>query len=339
MPNPAKRKTASRAETRAPFLLDGTAAPAGALTRVELPVSRLPTGMWLSLPVGILHGRRPGPVLWISATMHGDELNGVPIIRHLLQRIDPKTFAGTLLTVPIVNIFGLLQESRYLPDRRDLNRCFPGSERGSAASQLAHLFMQKVVAHCDVGLDLHTGSGGRENWPQIRCDLDDEETRRLATQFGAPLMMHAKLRDGSLREAATKLGKRVLLYEAGEASRFDAHAVEIGVRGAERVMASLGMLDAPTTSTEPDALVSRFSLWSRAPRAGFCEMSVALGSKVEAGQQVAEVFNALTPKGMAVRSKIDGVVVGLLRTPLVQRGDAIAHIAQIVGEDAVRPGV
>ena len=329
MQNPARRKTASRAESRAPFLLDATPAPAGALTRVELPVSRLPTGMWLSLPVGILHGKRPGPVVWLSATMHGDELNGVPIIRHLLQRIDPKTFTGTLLAVPIVNIFGLLQESRYLPDRRDLNRCFPGAERGSAASQLAHLFMEKIVAHSEFGIDLHTGSGGRENLPQIRCDLDDPETKRLATRFGAPMLMHAKLRDGSLRAAATKLGKRVLLYEAGEASRFDTHAVEIGVRGIMRVMESLGMLDSESPTLESEAMVSRFSVWSRATRAGFCEILVGLGAKVEEGQPVAEVFSALTPKGTVVRSKIDGVVVGLLRTPLVQRGDAIAHIARI----------
>jgi len=272
--------------------------------------------------------------------MHGDELNGVPIIRHLLRAISPKKFSGTLLTVPIVNIFGLLQESRYLPDRRDLNRCFPGSERGSAASQLAHLFMRKIVARCQVGVDLHTGSGGRANYPQIRCDLDDEKTRCLAAEFGAPVMMHAKLRDGSLRAAATKLDKRVLLYEAGEASRFDTPSVNIGVRGVLRVLASLGMVDQGTAARAGTAkhtpalttsLISRSSVWSRATRAGFCEVEAELGDHVVEGQPIAEVFNALTPKGAIVRAKTDGVVVGLLRAPLVQRGDAIAHVARIDG--------
>jgi predicted deacylase len=304
-------------------------APAGALTRFELPVSRLPTGMWVSLPVGVLHGARPGPVIWVSATMHGDELNGVPIIRHLLLDIDPKSLAGTLLAVPIVNIFGLLQESRYLPDRRDLNRCFPGARRGSSASQLANLFMTKVVAHCELGIDLHTGSGGRVNLPQIRCNLDDPDTFRLAKGFGAPLLLHSRLRDGSLRAAATELGKRVLLYEAGEANRFNSRPIRIGVNGILRVMEALGMIDARAPRPDRPPWVSRSSKWARAPRTGFCEMSAKLGDQVEQGQELAVIFNALTPEGTSVKAKMAGVVIGLLKTPLVHRGDAIAHVARI----------
>jgi hypothetical protein len=285
--------------------------------------------MWVSLPVGVLHGAKPGPVIWLSATMHGDELNGVPIIRHVLRQIDPRSLSGTVLAVPIVNIFGLLQESRYLPDRRDLNRCFPGSRRGSSASQLAHLFMDKIVAHCELGIDLHTGSGGRTNLPQIRCDLDDPPTLRLATQFGAPLLLHSRLRDGSLRAAATELGKKVLLYEAGEANRFHSGPIEVGVRGILRVMEALGMIDAQAPKPTRSPWVSRNSKWVRATRTGFCELVVHLGDRVHEGQELAVVFNALTPQGTSIRSKIDGVVIGLLKTPLVHRGDAIAHVAEV----------
>jgi len=318
-----------KAERRPPFELDSVRAPAGALTRLELPVSRLPTGMWVSLPLGVLHGAKPGPVIWLSATMHGDELNGVPIIRHLLHDIDPKSLSGTVLAVPIVNIFGLLQESRYLPDRRDLNRCFPGSQRGSSASQLAHLFMSKVVQHCQLGIDLHTGSGGRTNLPQIRCDLDDPETLRLATEFGAPLLLHSRLRDGSLRAAATELGKTVLLYEAGESNRFDTGPIEIGVNGILRVMEALGMIDAHAPKPPRAPRVSRKSTWVRSMRTGFCELTTKLGAEVRQGQELAVIFNALSPGGTSLRSKTDGVVIGLLKTPLVHRGDAIAHIAEV----------
>ncbi len=324
-----KKKTVAKADSRGPFQLDSTTAPPGELTRCELPVSRLPTGMWVSLPVGVLHGAKPGPVIWLSGTMHGDELNGVPIIRHVLQTIDPGSLAGTVLAVPIVNIFGLLQESRYLPDRRDLNRCFPGSPRGSSASRLAHLFMTKIVQHCELGIDLHTGSGGRRNLPQIRCDLDDPETLRLAKEFGAPLLYHAKLRDGSLRAAATDLGKRVLLYEAGEANRFAAGAIDVGVNGILRVMRSLQMFDGDVPSPKRKPRLSRSSSWIRASRGGFCELTVALGDEVERGQELAIIFNALHRHGSAVRAKKRGMVIGLLRTPLVHRGDAVAHVAEL----------
>ena len=233
-----RRKTGLKASPRAPFEINGVMVPAGKLTQVELRLARLPTGMWISLPVGVLHGRHEGPVIWVSAAIHGDELNGVPIIRHLLDAIDPRRLSGTVLAVPVVNVQGLIQQSRYLPDRRDLNRCFPGSKRGSSAAQLAHLFMTEIVARCELGLDLHTGSGGRTNLPQLRCDLDEPGTVRLAREFGAPVLLHSRLRDGSLRAAARELDKIVLVYEAGEANRFNNQAIELGVEGTLRVMRS-----------------------------------------------------------------------------------------------------
>lgn len=328
MRSAAKPKTGSKGKPRAPFEIGAKIAPPGKLTQVELRVARLPTGMWMSVPVGVLHGRKPGPVIWLSAAIHGDELNGVPIIRHVLDRIDPSELSGTVLAVPAVNVFGLIQESRYLPDRRDLNRCFPGSKRGSSASQLAHLFMTEVVARCSLGLDLHTGSGGRTNLPQLRCDLDEPETLNLAREFGAPVLLHSRLRDGSLRAAARDLGKTVLVYEAGEANRFDLEAIDMGVAGVVRVMKALDMID----NVVPPAGHSRLcrtSSWLRARRSGFCEMSLRLGAQVSKGDTVAFIFDALGRAAAPVKARHEGLLIGHLTSPIVNRGDAVAHIAAL----------
>jgi predicted deacylase len=327
MRNPGRPKTGSKASGRAPFEISGVSAPAGKLTEVELHVARLPTGMWMSLPVGVLHGNAPGPVIWVSAAIHGDELNGIPIIRHVLDRIDPTELSGTVLAVPAVNVFGLIQESRYLPDRRDLNRCFPGSKRGSSAAQLAHLFMSEIVARCELGLDLHTGSGGRTNLPQLRCDLDEPGTLRLAREFGAPVLVHARVRDGSLRAAARELDKIVLVYEAGEANRFDAQGINMGVGGVLRVMKALQMIPHGVEAPTEPPRISRASSWVRAKRTGFCEMLLPLGSEVSAGDAVAVVFDALGRDRSLVRTKIDGALIGHVTSPIVHRGDAVAHVA------------
>ena len=324
-----RRKTGLKASPRAPFEINGVMAPAGKLTQVELRLARLPTGMWMSLPVGVLHGKHEGPVIWVSAAIHGDELNGVPIIRHLLDAIDPRRLSGTVLAVPVVNVQGLIQESRYLPDRRDLNRCFPGSKRGSSAAQLANLFMTEIVARCELGLDLHTGSGGRTNLPQLRCDLDEPGTLRLAREFGAPVLLHSRLRDGSLRAAARELDKIVLVYEAGEASRFSLRAIEIGVEGTLRVMQSLGMIEDVVAPPKVAPRISRASSWARARRTGFCEMTVRLGTEVAEGESVAVVFDALGRDRSPVKAKHHGIVIGHVTSPLVHRGDAVAHIAEM----------
>ncbi|MDH3725999.1 MAG: succinylglutamate desuccinylase/aspartoacylase family protein [Myxococcales bacterium] len=314
---------------RAPFEINGVLAPAGKLTQVELRFARLPTGMWMSLPVGVVHGREPGPVIWVSAAIHGDELNGVPIIRHVLDSVDPRRLSGTILAVPVVNMHGLIQESRYLPDRRDLNRCFPGSKRGSSAAQLAHLFMTEIVSRCELGLDLHTGSGGRTNLPQLRCDLDEPGTLRLAREFGAPVLLHSRLRDGSLRAAARELDKTVLVYEAGEASRFDLEAIETGVQGTLRVMKALRMTQDTVEPPRVVPRISRTSTWSRARRTGFCEMMVRLGAEVAEGDSIAVIFDALGRDRAWVKTRHGGVVIGHVTSPIVHRGDAIAHVAEI----------
>ena len=228
---------------RESFAIGGVRIRAGTVRALELPITRLVTGADVTLPVRVVHGREDGPCTWINAAIHGDEVVGVEVVRQVMAGLDPKTFRGTLVAVPIVNVLGFMTGDRYLPDRRDLNRSFPGSARGSLASRIAYLFMREIVAGCEVGIDLHTGSDRRSNLPQVRADLDDPRTRELAAAFGAPVMLHAKIRDGSLRHAAREKGAKVLLYEAGEPLRFDDFAVEAGVIGVRRVLATLGMTD------------------------------------------------------------------------------------------------
>lgn len=200
------------------FMIGGTAVSPGSRVTIDLPMARLYTHNEITLPVHVVHGRRAGPVFFVCAAVHGDEINGVEIIRRLLKIKALNHLKGTLLAIPIVNPFGFIQRSRYLPDRRDLNRSFPGSSKGSLAGRLAHLFMTEIAERCDFGIDLHTGSNFRTNLPQIRACLNDSQTRELASAFGAPVIVPSVLRDGSLRGAISELGKPVLVYEGGEAS-------------------------------------------------------------------------------------------------------------------------
>ena len=301
----------------------------GELRRFELPVSRLATQTLVSLPVTVVNGIEPGPKLWLSAAIHGDELNGVEIIAQILARINPQKLRGTILAVSIVNVFGFIEQSRYLPDRRDLNRSFPGSESGSLASRLANLFMREIVDRSTHGIDLHTAAVHRINLPQIRANLEDETTYNCAKAFGAPLMMNATTRDGSLRHAATKKGIPVLLYEAGEALRFDPLAIKVGVEGILRVMNCLGMYQDELVPTVSNSLESRKSKWIRASCGGIFHLEVNLGEQVQKKQELGFITNAFGEEKVAVRAKVNGMVISHIQNPLVNRGDAIVNLAVI----------
>jgi predicted deacylase len=301
----------------------------GQLRRLDIPVGRLPTQTLLSLPVTVVNGIEAGPRLWLSAAIHGDELNGVEIIRQVLTNIQPDQLRGTLIAVPIVNVFGFIDQSRYLPDRRDLNRSFPGSETGSLASRLADLFMREIVSHSTHGIDLHTAAVHRLNFPQIRANLEDEETNRCAKAFGAPIMMHATMRDGSLRQAATKKGIPVLLYEAGEALRFDRQAIRIGAEGILRVMECLGMHQFPSLPPPTPSVEVRESKWIRAGRGGIFHLEVSLGEKVQKKQQLGFITDAFGENSLSVRAIYHGIVIGCTQNPLVNQGDAIVHLAAV----------
>jgi predicted deacylase len=312
---------------RESFAIGSVRVRAGAARDLALPITRLVTGADVDLPVRVLHGREDGPTVWVNAAIHGDEVVGVEVIRQVLAGLSAKTLRGTLIAVPIVNVHGFMIGSRYLPDRRDLNRSFPGSPRGSLAARIAHLMMTEVVAPCEVGIDLHTGSDRRTNLPQVRADLDDERTRELALAFGAPVALHAKLRDGSLRHAAGERGATVLLYEAGEAWRMDPWAVDAGVAGVRRVLAALGMTD-PVDPADSPSVVCRRSGWVRARGSGMLHVEVGLGQRVQRGERIGGLFDSFGKRVGLVHADRAGIVVGRSESPLVNRGDAVVHLAE-----------
>jgi predicted deacylase len=307
--------------------LAGFEIPPGRTTRLEIPLGRLFTQQMLRLPVLVAHGHEPGPRVWVTAAIHGDEINGTEIARRALVRIDPEHLRGTLVVVPVANVWGFLGLSRYLPDRRDLNRSFPGSPTGSLAAQIAHLIQQEIVAPSTWGIDLHAGSLHRRNLPQVRGDFENPQVRVMAAAFAAPAAVHAKLRPGSIREAASRLGIPCLLYEAGSTLRFEEDAIRMGTAGVLRVLKHLGMLDRAPTSLQASFL-SRQTHWVRANRAGIFHSAVELGRPVRAGERVGMIRDAFGDVTARVRSRYEGLVIGTTENPLVNRGDAVVHVAQ-----------
>ena len=316
---------------RAPFELAGITVKPGTRAQIDVPVAKLYTHAPLDIPVEVVHGRQPGPTLLVCSAIHGDEINGVEIVRRLLRSRQINRLRGTLIAVPIVNIFGFVQHSRYLPDRRDLNRCFPGSESGSLGGRIAALFREQIVDHATHIIDLHTGAIHRTNLPQIRAQLGDagEETRRMADAFGAPVILNAELREGSLRHYAQTRGTPVLTYEAGEALRFDEWAITAGVRGVLRVMRRLDMLTGEQRRRKPPAAeVANGSSWARAPIDGILRPKVRLGARVAKGQVLGKVADPFGETEGEILSMPDGIVIGMSRLPLANEGEALFHIAR-----------
>jgi predicted deacylase len=278
----------------------------------------------------VIHGKTAGPTLFVSAGVHGDEVIGIEIVRRLLRSPKMKSLKGTLIVVPIVNSFGFINRSRYLPDRRDLNRCFPGSEGGSLAARLANLFLTEIVARSDYGIDLHSAAVHRTNYPQIRISPDDPEMRRLADVFGAPIVIRSPVREGSLRGAARDLGKKVLLYEAGEGLRFDEVSVRAGQAGILRVMQSLAMVTG--RGIAPAKAPPQFcpsSKWLRAPMGGLFRSFRSDGEAVRKDDVLGTVSDPFGEQEREVKASFDGIIVGRAVMPVVNEGDAVFHLARI----------
>jgi predicted deacylase len=299
----------------------------GERVSINLPIADLYTGASLSMPVKVVNGRKPGPVMFVSAAIHGDELNGVEIVRRLLRQKSLDSLRGTLLAVPIVNVHGFLERSRYLPDRRDLNRAFPGSAKGSIAARTANTFVKQIVSKADFGIDLHTGALNRTNLPQVRANLDDEQTIELARVFGAPVIISSTVRDGSLRQYAAESGFPILVYEAGEALRHDEVSIRAGLRGVIRVMRHVGMLPKSRSSKAVSPVVAASTSWVRAPDSGIISHKAELGDTVVEGQTVAIISDPLGDDQEAVRAPFDGIVIGRSTLPLAHEGEALFHIA------------
>jgi predicted deacylase len=315
--------------------------PPGSRLNLDLPIAQLHTHTPLTMPIRVWRGKKDGPRLFVSAAIHGDELNGVEIIRRLMNQKVLSRLRGTLITIPIVNVYGVIQHSRYLPDRRDLNRNFPGHERGSLAGRLANLFMKEIVANATHGIDLHTGALNRNNLPQIRANMKDEATSDLAHAFGVPLLIDSHIRDGSLREAAAEYGIPMLLYEAGEALRFDEVSIRAGVKGIINVMRKLAMLPAVRRRIKQpfEPTVVNTTSWVRAPESGILRALVPLGGRVKRDQLLGVIASPFGDQEYEVKTPYSGIVIGRTNLPLTNEGDALFHIARIQGVRAAEESV
>lgn len=321
---------------RASFKLGAHHIAPGTRQTIDLPISVMSDHTPVTMSVQVVHGRRPGPTLFVSAAVHGDEVIGVEIVRRLLRSASLDTIKGTLLAIPIVNSFGFMNHSRYLPDRRDLNRSFPGSQQGSLAARLANLFMEEIVSRSDVGIDLHSAALHRTNLPQIRVTPSRPETMTLAEAFGAPLILTSNVRPGSLRDAAQKKGIDVLLYEAGESLRFDEFAARAGVSGVLRVMRHLGMISSKgVAKPKVSSIRSTSSTWLRAPAGGLLRTFKTIGEEVNTGDLLGMISDPFGEVDTEILVENAGLLIGRTNLPVVNEGDGLFHIAEIKrSEDA-----
>jgi len=325
---------------RPSFEIAGDSITAGTRKTINLPVSTLSDHTPVTLSAHVIHGRSDGPTMFVSAGIHGDEVIGVEIVRRLLRTKNLKSLRGTLIVVPIVNTFGFLNHSRYLPDRRDLNRCFPGSPNGSLASRLAHIFMNEIVTRCSLGIDLHSAAINRMNLPQVRVSADSQEDLKLARVFGAPVILASALRDGSLRQEAKKIGVDVLLYEAGEAMRFDEMSVRAGLAGILRILKEIEMLPkAGIAKPKANSLLCTKSNWLRAPTGGLLRIFKSEGDVVEDGDVVAAISDPFGEGEVEVSTHYSGIIVGRAVMPVVYEGDALFHIAAVNSSDVAEAAV
>tara|TARA_B100001564_G_scaffold351668_1_gene357850 strand:- start:136 stop:1158 length:1023 start_codon:yes stop_codon:yes gene_type:complete len=318
--------------------IGGQTVEKGQRKKINLDVAKLYDHTEMNIPVEVIRGKKDGPVLFICAAIHGDEINGVEIIKRLLGHAALKRIKGTLIAVPIVNVYGYIHRSRYLPDRRDLNRHFPGTPNGSLAAKIAHIFMKEIVDKSTHGIDLHTGANHRYNLPQIRACLDDEETNRLAHSFNVPVMINSTIRDGSLREAARKKNIPILLYEGGEYLRHNENVIRTGLHGVLSVMHAIDMIESKkskTTSSKiaKEVFIARSSYWVRAPSSGSLRALKHAGDRVEEGQILGVISDPFGQNKVDICASATGIIIGESRLPLLNAGDAVFHIATF--EDSV----
>ncbi|WP_192821953.1 succinylglutamate desuccinylase/aspartoacylase family protein [Rufibacter sp. LB8] len=292
---------------------------------IRLNISRLPSGTEIDIPIHVFRAEEPGPVLLLMAGLHGDEVNGVETIRRMIRRNMLHPQRGTILAIPILNIYGFLNFSREVPDGKDVNRSFPGNAKGSLASRVAARFTKEILPLVDVGIDYHTGGRSKSNFPQIRCILETPGNPELAHAFAAPFILNSKLRPGSLRKEAAKYGKSIIVYETGESLRFDEPGINIAIEGTCRVMHHLGIINSSTPPSQKSIICLR-DTWIRALRAGLFRSFVRNGQAVSRGQQVGTVADPYGYASHPIISPVSGYVVGVNNMPVVNQGDAILHI-------------
>lgn len=328
---------AQGATRREPFSLGGVSVPPGKTQVVKLHTGESYLNETVSLPVVVIHGEKPGPTAFVCAAVHGNEINGVDIVRRLIRRLETRSLAGTLLAVPVVNVEGFRMQSRYLPDGRDLNRNFDGNSSGtrsgSTARRIANLFLEEVIRRCDFGIDLHTAGKGRMNLPHVRADLARPKVRALAEATGSAILIGGAGPPGTLRREATDAGVPTVIFEAGEPSRFDPKVSRAGLKMVLNVLCARKMIEPEERwgipFDPPFQLVLRKRAWVRAKRGGILSLKVSPGDLVYEGGPVAVVLNPYGRKVSVLRAPFDGMVIGITREPLAASGTAVAHVARL----------
>lgn len=298
----------------------------GETVDLRLPISQTYASDPLGIPIRIIRAAAPGPVLAVTAAVHGDEINGTGIIHELMYARRPELLRGTLILVPVVDLFGFETHSRYMPDRRDLNRCFPGAKGGSLSRRMAWAFFNKVVRCCTYLLDLHSAARGRTNFPNVRADTSCEGCRRLAEAFGCELIVHGKGPEGGLRRAAVAAGVPAIILEAGEPLKMEPTVLEIGIRGILNVLKDLGMVAGSQVRPPYQALVNK-TTWLRAKAGGLLRFHVSPGEIVGAGQPISTNYSVFGEQQNVLRAPIEGIVLGMTTMPVVKPGEPVCHLA------------
>lgn len=292
---------------------------------VKLNIARLPTHTLIDLPVYIYRAPQDGPVLLLTACLHGDEINGLEIIRRMMIDSSLKLLKGTIIALPIVNVFGFIHLTRDLPDGKDLNRSFPGrKDGGSLASRVAYVMMNEIIPHIDYGIDFHTGGASRTNYPQIRCVADDPKNMELARAFAPSFIINAKLIAKSFRRAAYESGKYIIVYEGGESLRFDDLVIREGIEGTQRLMHWLGMIN--SSSVAEITVYIKSSSWLRARRSGIFRSHINYGDQVKRNEVIGSITDPYGESEFFIKSPVTGYIIGLNNLPVVNRGDALFHI-------------
>jgi len=297
----------------------------GEFKEIIINIARLPSRTQIDTPIYAFRGLEDGPVLALTAGMHGDEINGMEIVRRILDLGYNRVKRGTVICMPIINIYGFLNYSREVPDGKDVNRSFPGSKNGSLASRVAYHITHDIIPYIDYGIDFHTGGAMRTNYPQIRCVMADEKNVKLAHAFHAPFTIDSPFRPHSIRQQAAKLGKNIIVYEGGESLRFDQQAIEDGIAGTLRLMKHLHMIDEAPAPKEANKIIWNSS-WARAQHAGLFQSTIKSGDLVNKGQTVGTITDPFGEFKETVKSPSTGYVVGLNNHPVVNAGDALLHI-------------
>ena len=301
----------------------------GQSAEVSFNVAKLHTRTPVDVPIIIERSKKPGPTILFTAGIHGDEINGIEIVRQLISKGINKPKIGTTICIPVLNIFGFINMARAFPDGRDLNRVFPGMKNGSLASRVAYELIHEVVPHVDFIVDFHTGGAYRFNAPQIRIEKGSEDDDVMAEIFGAPFILYSKNLNKSFRNACNKLGKPILLYEGGKSFDLDNTVTNTGVNGAKRIMNHFGMLRRQFKVTEPkkECVKITESSWMRAKHSGMFKATIKVGVEVKIGDDIGNITDPYGKFNHFVKAKYSGYIININQSPIVYQGDALFHIS------------